>query len=264
MKNGNLSEDTEMPRVICFAILLITAGSTFAQSRTGTATERQNELVQLAQRRFTAFLEGDKTTYEQLVAQDAVFAYSNGRTLNYVEAVSELTPLAKAGTYSFHYEDVRFRDFGDSALLVYRLLFRGPPGVGGDYEGVESDTFTRLNNVWKLIAVHGTTIPYPKRVSITVDPRLLDEYVGRYESEPGVYYEITREGDQLMGQRNGFQKVPWLAESSDIFYVTSDPTASRVFMRGPDGRVSKLARVDVQGDTEWRRVKVRAAVVKPD
>jgi hypothetical protein len=48
-----------MPRVICFAILLITAGSTFAQSRTGTATERQNELVHLAQRRFTAFFKGD-------------------------------------------------------------------------------------------------------------------------------------------------------------------------------------------------------------
>jgi Domain of unknown function (DUF4440) len=107
-----------MPRVICLAILLITAGWTFAQSRKGTAaTQRQNALVQLAQRRFAAFFEGDKTAYEQLVAKDAVFAYSNGRTLNYVEAVSELAPLAKAGTYSFHYEDVKFRDFGDSALL---------------------------------------------------------------------------------------------------------------------------------------------------
>jgi hypothetical protein len=58
--------------------------------------------------------------------------------------------------------------------------------------------------------------------------------------------------------------VLWLAESTDLFYVTSDPTASRVLMRGPDGRVSKLARVDVQGDTEWRRVKLRATAVKPD
>lgn len=254
-----------MPRVICVAILLITAGSTFAQSRTGTAVaERQNELVQLARRRFAAFFEGDEAAYEQLVAKDAVFAYSNGRTLNYVEAVSELAPLAKAGTYSFHYEDVKFRDFGDSALLVYRLVFRGPPGVGGDYEGVESDTFTRINNVWKLIAVHGTTIPYPKRVSIRVDRKLLDEYVGRYESAPGVYYEITYEGDQLMGQRNGFQKVPWLAESRDIFYVTSDPTASRVFMRDSNGVVSKLVRVDVQGNTEWTRLKVGAREAKPD
>jgi hypothetical protein len=58
-----------MPRVICVAMLLITAGSTFAQSRTGTAApDRRNELVQLAQRRFAAFFEGDKTAYEQLPA----------------------------------------------------------------------------------------------------------------------------------------------------------------------------------------------------
>ena len=264
MKKGNLSEDTEMTRVIGFAILLITAGSTFAQSRTGTVTERQKELVQLAQRRFTAFFEGDKRTYEQLVAKDVVFVYANGRTLNYMEAMNELAPLAKAGTYSFHYEDIKFRDFGNSALLVYRLVFRGPPAVGGDYEGLESDTFTRLNNAWRLIAVHGTTIPYPKRARITVDRKLLDEYVGRYESAPGVYYEITRDGDHLMGQRNGFQKVPWLAESADIFYVTSDPTASRVFIRDRNGAVSKLVRVDVEGDTEWMRVTVGAQEATPD
>jgi hypothetical protein len=199
-----------------------------------------------------------------LVAKDAVFAYSNGRTVNYAEAVSELAPLAKVGTYSFHYENVQFRDFGDSALLVYCLVFRGPPDAGGDYEGVESDTFTRVNNVWKLIAVHGTTIPYPKRLSITVGRKLLDEYVGRYERAPGVYYEIACEGDQLMGQRNGFQKTRWLAEAQDIFYVTSDPTASRVFMRGSSGSVSKLVRVDIQGNTEWKRVTARASEAKPD
>jgi ketosteroid isomerase-like protein len=252
----------KIPGVICIAFLLVAPSWTFAQSPTGTAaTDQQKELVQLAQRRFKAFFEGDKTAYEQLVAKDAVFAYSNGRTLNYAEAMSELAPMAKAGTYSFRYEDIQFRDFGDSALLVYRLVFRGPPDGGGDYQGVESDTFRRINKVWKLIAVHGTTIPYPKRVNIEVEHRLLDEYLGRYESAPGVYYDITREGSQLMGQRNGFQKVPWLAESSDIFYVPSDPTASRVFMRDPNGVVSKLVRIDIQGDTEWRRVKVPAAPV---
>lgn len=73
-----------MPRVICIAILLLTAGSPLVQPRTGTAvTDRQNELVNLAQRRFSAFFEGDKAAYEQLVAKDAVFVYSDGRTLNY-------------------------------------------------------------------------------------------------------------------------------------------------------------------------------------
>jgi len=241
-------------------MLLITAGLSCDQSRTGTATtDRQNELVQLARRRFAAFFDGDKKVYEQLVAKDAVFAYSNGRTLNYEEAMSELAPLAKAGTYNFHYEDIKFRDFGNSALLVYRLVFHGPAGEGGDYEGVESDTFARVDDAWKLIAVHGTTIPYPKRASVKVDRKRLDEYVGRYESTPGIYYDITCEGDQLVGRRNGFQKTPWVAESTDVFYVASDPTATRVFMRAPNGQVAKLVRVDVQGNTEWTRVNEGSA-----
>jgi len=197
-----------MSRVICGALVLVAAGRIGAQSRTQAAgADRQKEFVQLAQRRFAAFFEGDKAAYEELVAKNAVFAYSNGRTLNYGEAMSELAPLAKAGTYSFRYEDVKFRDFGDSALLVYRLVFLGPPDVGGDYEGVESDTFTRVNNAWKIVAVHGTTIPYPKRASIAVDIKVLDEYVGRYESAPGVFYDITREGSRLMGQRTSLGPI---------------------------------------------------------
>jgi hypothetical protein len=244
-----------MQPLICMALLLIVPGSTLEQSGTKTAaTLRQEELVHLAEQRFKAFFEGDKTTYERLVSKDAVFAYSNGRTLNYVEALSELAPLAKAGTYSFHYEDIQFRDFGNSALLVYRLVFSGPPAIG-DYQGVESDTFARHNNAWKLIAVHGTSIPYPERTSTTVSSDLLEEYVGRYEKTPEIYYDITCEGKQLMGQRNGYPKVPWLAESSDIFYIPSDPTASRVFMRDSKGGICKLVRVDVEGNTVWTRVK---------
>ncbi|HLJ47986.1 MAG TPA: DUF4440 domain-containing protein [Bryobacteraceae bacterium] len=214
-------------------------------------TSRRDELVRLAQQRFKAFFEGDREAYLRLVAEDAVFAYSNGRTLDYRQAMSELAPLAKAGTYQFHYEDVRFRDFGDSALLVYRLVFSGP---AGDYEGVEIDTFALRDHIWKLVAVHGTTIPYPNRPRPAVASALLDEYVGRYQQAPGVYYDITREGDRLLGQRNRFAKVPWVAESNDIFYVSSDPAASRVFLRDPQGRVSKTLRIDIEGTTEWKRL----------
>jgi hypothetical protein len=50
-----------------------------------------------------------------------------------MEAVSELALLAKAGTYSFHYEDVRFRDLATAPtgvpFGVSRLALRR-----GDYE----------------------------------------------------------------------------------------------------------------------------------
>ena len=235
-----------MRKLVWFATILLAIGQAKAQK----PSARQQDLVQLAQWRFQAFFDGDRVAYERLVARDVIFAYSNGRTLDYAQAMQELKPLAKPGSFSFHYEDVQFRDFGNSALLVYRLVFHGPDG---DYQGIESDAFAWRDSAWQLVEVHGTTTPYPNRPHTVVDSRLLDEYVGRYEKAPGVYYDVSRDGNQLIGQRTGLDRVPWMAESNDVFYVPSDPTASRLFLRDSSGRVSKLVRVDIQGNTVWRR-----------
>ena len=242
-----------MRKRLFIAVLLVVATAALASStRQDGPQNEQQELVQLAQRRFKAFFEGDAATYRQIVAKDAVFAYSNGRVLNYTEALRELEPLAKPGSFDFHYEDIQFRDLGGGAMLLYRLVFNGPEGA---YEGWESDTFAHRDQGWVLVAVHGTTIPYPNRANLSVEPKLLDEYVGRYAGPQDAYYEITRQGNQLFGQRSGFPKVPWSAESSDIFYVPSDPYASRVFMRDARGRISKLVRIEVTGNTVWTRMK---------
>jgi len=213
-------------------------------------SSRQQQFVQLAQQRFKAFFDGDKATYQRIVAPDAIFAYSNGRTLNYAQAMKELAPLAPPESYNFHYEDVQFRDFGESVLMVYTLVFHGP---SGDYRGVESDSFARRHNRWQLVSIHGTTTPYPNRVPATLDAAALDEYVGEYANSSGDYYTISHDGNQLMGQRNGYPKVPWLAESAGVFYVSSDPTATRIFMRDSRGKITELVRVDIEGNTHWLR-----------
>src|SRR3954470_1680474 len=107
--------------ILCTVLLLITPAWALVQP----AGSREKEFVKLARQRFQAFFDGDRATYQRLVARDVIFAYSNGRTLNYTDAMKELAPLAKPGTFSFHYEDVQFRDLGQCALLVYRLVFRG-------------------------------------------------------------------------------------------------------------------------------------------
>lgn len=215
----------------------------------------QEQLMELSRRRFAAFVEGDRTTYRKIVSEDAIFAYSNGRVLTYADALAELTRLAPPGSYEFRHEDVRYRSVGDGGLLVYRLVVHGPAGIG-DYEGMESDLFRRTGLGWKMVAVHGTTIPYPTRPSIGVDTATLDAYVGRYEGEQHAYYDITRRGTRLIGQRSGFDAIPWIAESNDVFYVPSDPTATRIFLRDEHGRVSTLVRIDASGDVRWKRTTV--------
>lgn len=241
-----------MLRLVCACLLVLSLGPDCLHYHPAVVSaNRQQELVELSQRRFQAFFDGDKATYDRLLASDAVFVYSNGRVLDRGQAIAELAPLASPGTFQFRYEDVQFRDLGDSAVLIYRLVFHGPPEIG-DYQGVTTDIWALRKGAWQLAALHGTTIPYLERAHVDVDPTLLDEYAGQY-ANGHFYYDITRQGAQLFGQRNGFDKVPWLAESEFSFYVPSDPSATRIFIRDQKGHVSKLIRIEAAGNSVWTK-----------
>jgi CubicO group peptidase (beta-lactamase class C family) len=48
--------------------------------------------------------------------------------------------------------------------------------------------------------------PPKQRTEIRIDPRLLDNYTGRYQVAPNLIFEITRDGDRLFAQ--GFAQLP--------------------------------------------------------
>ena len=52
-----------------------------------------------------------------------------------------------------------------------------------------------------------------QRVAIAIDPAILDVYVGRYQLRPDFILTVTREGDRLMTQATGQQKVEMFPES---------------------------------------------------
>ncbi len=73
----------------------------------------------------------------------------------------------------------------------------------------------------KLAAlVYGEKVVLPsERKEVTVDPKLLDGYVGNYELAPKFILTVTREGDRLITQATGQPKVPIFAESEREFFA---------------------------------------------
>jgi len=66
---------------------------------------------------------------------------------------------------------------------------------------------------------HGKTVQLlSERKEITVPRTTLAHYVGTYELAPGFNMSITLEGDQLLGQMSGQEKLPIFAESETIFF----------------------------------------------
>jgi len=86
--------------------------------------------------------------------------------------------------------------------------------------------------------------PPKQRTEIHIDPKLLDNYTGRYQLARDRIFEITRDGDRLFAQGFGVQgvggpKFEMFAESEKNFFVKV--TGSQInFETGPNGRATGL------------------------
>ena len=75
--------------------------------------------------------------------------------------------------------------------------------------------------------------PPKQRTRIPIDPKLLDNYTGRYQMTPNFIFEITRDGDRLFAQ--AFVQLP--------HNPPGDPTAAPKFELFAEGEKNFFARV---------------------
>jgi len=85
-------------------------------------------------------------------------------------------------------------------------------------------------------------VPYeaPKqRTAISVDPKVLDGYVGRYQLTPQFIITVTREQGSLYVQATGQPKFEIFAESPTEFFLKV-VNAQITFVTGPDGHTTEM------------------------
>jgi len=84
--------------------------------------------------------------------------------------------------------------------------------------------------------------PPKKHTEIQIDPKLLDNYIGRYQLAPNLILEITREGDRLFAQAfaQGIAapKFEVFAESDKNFFSRSGHEIA--FETDPEGRATSI------------------------
>ena len=89
--------------------------------------------------------------------------------------------------------------------------------------------------------------PPKQRTEIPIDPKLLDNYTGRYQVTPNLIFEITRDGDRLFaqgfaqvtGQAIAVPKFELFAEGEKNFFARVTDTQI-TFETGPEGRATSL------------------------
>src|SRR5258708_20442136 len=104
------------------------------------------------------------------------------------------------------------------ALIVHkddeRENYHGIP-LRADY--LMTETWIKEGGDWRLALVHVYVVPKdPPAIKLTANR--LAEYEGRYRAAPDLSYPIRREGDHLVGVREGLPTVTLSQESSAVFF----------------------------------------------
>ncbi len=74
---------------------------------------------------------------------------------------------------------------------------------------------------------------YPARQEVAVDPPMLDRYVGQYEPQEGVLFDVRRDGDRLTVALPVIGRVRLRAENERDFFVSEMPFEFRFTGEGP-------------------------------
>jgi hypothetical protein len=184
-----------------------------------------------------AIAPGDKAVWERLLAQDAVYVDENGTVMNRAQFLAALKPLPSGSSGHISIVDYQAKIHGRVALVVHkddeRENYHGIP-LRADY--LMTETWIKEGTDWRLALVHVYVVAKDPP-AIKTPPNLLAEYEGRYRAAPDLSYVIRREGDHLIGERQGLPSVTLSQESADVFFVPGHPRDRKIFRRDAGNKI---------------------------
>jgi hypothetical protein len=184
-----------------------------------------------------AIAPGDKAVWERLLAKDAIYVDENGTVMHREQFLAALKPLPP-GT-SGHIAIVGYEASirGDVALVVHRDDEReNYHGIALRADYLMTETWVKEGVDWRLALVHVYVVAKdPPAIKTPV--KRLAEYEGRYRAAPELSYVIRREGDHLVGVREGLPTVTLSQESADVFFVSGKPRDRKIFRRDADNKI---------------------------
>jgi Domain of unknown function (DUF4440) len=222
------------------------------------STPPTDDVTQLLRSRDQALLDaiapGNVKLWDAELAPDAVYVDENGVIMPRADFLAQLKPLPQGVSGNIKIVEYSARLSGDIAAIIHtddeREAFHGQH-LAAQY--LTTETWQRQNGVWKLLLIHTySVLKEPK--SIVLTPSELDAYVGRYSAAPELTYTIKREGDNLVGARQGGQSAPLKAEIRDVFFISGQLRTRKIFERDPAGHIVGFVDRREGTDLLWKRL----------
>jgi D-alanyl-D-alanine-carboxypeptidase/D-alanyl-D-alanine-endopeptidase len=160
---------------------------------------------------------------------------------------------ANGGTYVWHNGGTggyrTFMAFNPNARTGVVVLANASSPAGPDDIGRHL-----LDPKAPLLAASSPLLAQPKvRTQVTVDPKVFDRFVGRYQFVPGVLLTIARDGSRFTAQLTGQQAFEIFAESEKDYFLKvvdaqltfeTDAGKTTAVVLHQNGRDQRAARID--------------------
>ena len=213
-------------RIVMIVLLLAIPAVAQAQGHQAKEEKTKEEIQKLFSDLNDAITKRDRPRLEQLYADEFQFIRPSGGVINKVTQISGIMssdPISSNPIPAPAIEGLMV--YGD--VVVSRHTVRGT---------AISSIFVKKGGHWQLLQAQGTRLA-SERKPTSLDPKLLDAFVGKYEFGPNAIATVTREGDAIRW-RGGNRMPVTLVPLSETQFFAKETETEMMFVKNENGQVT--------------------------
>lgn len=228
-----------------FLIISLASAVSLAQTHSTPTTDKTREEIQ---KLFTdlneAITKKDRPTLERLYADEFQFVRPSGVVITKTAQIGGIMANDPLSSTPIPIPQLdRLSVFGDVAIS--RSILRGT---------AISSIFVKKDGHWQLFQAQSTRLA-PERNPVSINPQLLDSFLGKYEFGPGAIATVTREGDALKW-RGGNRMPVTLVPLSETHFFAKETETEITFNKNERGQVTDvMLRLGSCQDTKAKKIQ---------
>lgn len=155
--------------ILLSACLSVCAATRVAGQKQAAANSQpspaEREVRRLEREWLDAYERYDAEAMGRIVADDFTITFPNGDMQNKAQIIAGLKAPRKdtQPTYKFHTEDVESRAYGDTVVLIGRVITQSQQeGKTVREESRYTDTYVKRKGRWQVVASHLSTVKTPR------------------------------------------------------------------------------------------------------
>lgn len=205
---------------------------------------------------YDAVTAGEQAIWRQTLSDDCIITDEDGQVYDKAAFLQTLKPLSQGFSGRIHIQHLTVRSLGAAAVVHY-WMDEHEDALGQRLHTVyvETDTWRREGDAWKMIAAQVTVVPADLR-PVAVDESGWPQIAGSYrlgKEAPGrVYHAWLRDGSLYWGEDEKSAKR--LIPLSPLVFFVQGSIHTMVFVRDGAGHVTEALELHKYNEVAMQRL----------